>query len=133
GKMFRPMAETVAFAILGALILSLTYVPMMAAIVLPRKTSHKRNLSDRLMDKLQKVYDPVIRWALRRKWIVLGIAVGAFGIAAFIFSRMGGEFIPQLDEGDFAVEMRLLPGSSLTETVKASDKAAKILLKKFPE
>lgn len=133
GKMFRPMAETVAFAILGALILSLTYVPMMASIVLPRKTSHKRNLSDRMMERLLKVYEPVIRWALRRKWIVLFIAVGAFGIAAFIFSRMGGEFIPQLDEGDFAVEMRLLPGSSLTETVQASDKAARILLKKFPE
>ncbi|GAA4309251.1 CusA/CzcA family heavy metal efflux RND transporter [Compostibacter hankyongensis] len=133
GKMFRPMAETVAFAILGALLLSVTYVPMMATIVLPRRTAHKRNLSDRLMGRLQKTYDPVIRWALRRRWLVLGIAAGAFGISAFIFSRMGGEFIPQLDEGDFAVEMRLLPGSALTETINASDKAARILLTQFPE
>ncbi|TAN20461.1 MAG: CusA/CzcA family heavy metal efflux RND transporter [Chitinophagaceae bacterium] len=133
GKMFRPMAETVAFAILGALILSLTYIPMMASIVLPRRTSHKRNLSDRMIEKLQSICTPVIHWALRRKWIVLGIAIGAFGAAAFIFSRMGGEFIPQLDEGDFAVEMRLLPGSSLTETINTSGKAARILLKNFPE
>jgi len=133
GKMFRPMAETVSFAIIGALILSLTYVPMMATLILPRKTTHKPNFSDRLMALLQKAYDPIIRWALRRKVMVLSIAVLGLTAAAFIFSRMGGEFIAQLDEGDFAVEMRLLPGSSLTETVNATDKAAKILIKQFPE
>lgn len=133
GKMFRPMAETVAFAILGALILSLTYVPMMAAIILPRKTTHKRNLSDRLIIGLQRVYDPILQWALRHKITILGIAVLGLVVAGGIFSKMGGEFIPQLDEGDFAVEMRLLPGSSLSETIHTTDKAAKILLKKFPE
>lgn len=133
GKMFRPMAETVAFAILGALILSLTYVPMLATVALPRRVSHKQNLSERLMGQIQKLYDPVIRWALRRQWIVLGIAAGAFILSALLFSRMGGEFIPQLDEGDFAVEMRLLPGNSLTETIAASNKAAHILLTNFPE
>lgn len=133
GKMFRPMAQTVAFAILGALILSLTYVPMMAAIILPKKTTHKRNFSDRLIDGLQRIYSPVIQWALRRKWTVIGLALGALVVALFVFSRMGGEFIPQLDEGDFAVEMRLLPGSSLSQTIKTSNEAARILRRKFPE
>lgn len=133
GKMFRPMAETVTFAILGALILSLTYIPMMAAIVLPKQTVHKRNISDKIIEKLQKLYNPIIRWSLHHKWTVLSIAIFGLIVSGFIFSKMGSEFIPQLDEGDFAVEMRLLPGSSLSETIKASDKAAHILLKNFPE
>lgn len=133
GKMFRPMAETVTFAILGALILSLTYIPMMATIFLPKQTVHKRNISDKLMEKLQKLYNPVIRWSLHHQWKVLSIAIFALIVSGLIFSRMGSEFIPQLNEGDFAVEMRLLPGSSLSETIKASDKAANILLKNFPE
>jgi heavy metal efflux system protein len=133
GKMFRPMAETVAFAILGALILSFTYVPMMSALFLSRKTVHKRNISDRMMDACHKAYTPVIRYALGNRMLILGISFVLLVISLFIFSRMGGEFIPTLEEGDFAVETRILAGSSLSQTVETTQKAADILLKKFPE
>ncbi|MBK0401877.1 CusA/CzcA family heavy metal efflux RND transporter [Adhaeribacter sp. BT258] len=133
GKMFGPMAQTVAFAILGAFLLSLTYVPMMSALFLSKKTTHKRNISDKLMDFFQRGYDPLIRFALQRKAIIVFTAAGLFAISYLIFSRMGGEFIPTLSEGDFAVETRVLTGSSMMETVDASQKAAAILLKEFPE
>ncbi|KAA9340120.1 CusA/CzcA family heavy metal efflux RND transporter [Adhaeribacter soli] len=133
GKMFRPMAQTVGFAILGAFILSLTYVPMMSALFLSKNTHHKRNISDRMMDFFQRVYDPMIKFALRSKAIILFIAGALFAISLLIFSRMGGEFIPTLSEGDFAVETRVLTGSSMQETIDASQKAAAILLKEFPE
>jgi cobalt-zinc-cadmium resistance protein CzcA len=133
GKMFRPMAQTVAFAILGAFVLSLTYVPMMSAAFLSKKTSHKRNFSDRMMDFFQRLYRPIINGALKRKFIVVSVAVVLFVASLIIFTRMGGEFIPTLEEGDFAVETRVLTGSSLTETIDASQKAAAILLKEFPD
>lgn len=133
GKMFRPMAQTVSFAILGAFILSLTYVPMMSALFLSKKTEHKRNFSDRLMDGLHRVYEPVIQRALKvPKWIV-GAAVALFTGSLFLFGRLGAEFIPSLDEGDFAVETRVMSGSSLEETIDASKKASDILLKRFPD
>ncbi|MDX5481210.1 MAG: CusA/CzcA family heavy metal efflux RND transporter, partial [Hymenobacteraceae bacterium] len=133
GKMFRPMALTVSFAILGAFILSLTYVPMMSALVLSKNTAHKRNFSDRMMDFFQRLYSPVIKGALRFKALVLLIAVGAFAIALLLFSRMGSEFIPTLDEGDFALETRLLTGSSLSETIEKVSLASRILKERFPE
>jgi cobalt-zinc-cadmium resistance protein CzcA len=133
GKMFRPMAETVAFAIVGAFILSLTYVPMMAARGLSRNTTYKRNFSDRMMSWLEARYRPVLEWALRRKALVLGAAVGLFVGALLLYRTLGGEFIPQLSEGDFAVEMRTLTGSSLSYTVDKSQQAAAILKKQFPE
>ncbi|PRY44190.1 cobalt-zinc-cadmium resistance protein CzcA [Spirosoma oryzae] len=133
GKMFRPMALTVAFAILGAFILSLTYVPMVSALLLSKKVVHKETFSSRLIARIQQAYEPVLLWALRHKAIVLGSAVGLLIVAGFLFSRMGGEFIPQLDEGDFAVDTRTLTGSSLSETVDATTKAQQILLKQFPE
>ncbi|MCU0446483.1 MAG: efflux RND transporter permease subunit [Microscillaceae bacterium] len=132
GKMFRPMAQTVGFAILGALILSLTYVPMMSALVLKQQLSHRKNFSDYLMDFIQRQYNPIIRFALRKKIIVLSISLGLFLGSLLIFNRLGGEFIPQLDEGDFAVETRLMTGSSLSQTIETSTQAEKILLK-FPE
>ncbi|RSK38779.1 CusA/CzcA family heavy metal efflux RND transporter [Hymenobacter perfusus] len=133
GKMFRPMAETVAFAIVGAFILSLTYVPMMSALGLSRDTEHKRNFSDRMMSWLEARYRPVLEWALRRRALVLGTAVALFAGAVLLFRTLGGEFIPQLAEGDFAVEMRTLTGSSLSYTVDKSQQAAAILRKQFPE
>lgn len=133
GKMFRPMAQTVAFAITGAFLLSLTYVPMMSALFLTRKTRHKRNLSDRLMDFFQRIYHPVIVVALKRKGIIVIAAVGLFVLSLVLFMRMGGEFIPTLEEGDFAVETRVLTGSSLTETIDADQRAASILLTEFPD
>lgn len=133
GKMFTPMAQTVSFAILGAFLLSLTYVPMMSALGLSRKTQHKPNFSDRMMNFFQRVYRPVIETAIHRKALVVIIAIGLFGITLIVFSRMGGEFIPQLDEGDFAVETRVPVGSSIQQMIDVSQKAQTILLEKYPE
>lgn len=133
GKMFRPMAQTVAFSILGAFILSLTYIPMMSALFLSKDVTHKRNFSDRMMDFFHRIYDPLIRFTLKRKMIVVLSSVLLFALSIFMFTQMGGEFIPSLEEGDFAVETRVLTGSSLSQTVEASTKAEKILLEKFPE
>ncbi|MBT1711438.1 CusA/CzcA family heavy metal efflux RND transporter [Fulvivirgaceae bacterium PWU5] len=133
GKMFRPMAQTVSFAILGALILSLTYVPMMSALCLSKEVSHKRTVADRIMDFFQRIYAPVIRGALDRKRLVVAVAAGMLIVSVIAFLRLGGEFIPTLEEGDFALETRLLTGSSLTHTVDKVTQASDILLKQFPE
>ncbi|MFB9865569.1 CusA/CzcA family heavy metal efflux RND transporter [Rufibacter immobilis] len=133
GKMFRPMALTVSFAILGAFILSLTYVPMMSALLLNKNITHKRTISDRMMDFFQRLYTPIIQGALRFKALVLAIAVGLFALSLVIFSRMGSEFIPTLEEGDFALETRLLTGSSLSETIEKVTLASRILKEQFPE
>ena len=133
GKMFRPMAQTVSFAIIGALILSLTYVPMMSALFLSKKTEHKRNISDRIMDFFQKIYQPILELSLKRKTTVLTISVILFVVSLFVFNRMGGEFIPTLEEGDFAVETRLMSGTSLSQTIETMQQAAGIIKKNFPE
>lgn len=133
GKMFKPMAQTVSFAILGAFILSLTYVPMMSALFLSKQNEHKENISDKLIAFFQRVYHPVRSWALRQKSIVAGTALLLFAGSVIVFLNMGGEFIPTLDEGDFAVETRVLTGSSMQQTINASLKASEILKRKFPE
>jgi heavy metal efflux system protein len=133
GKMFRPMAQVVAFALLGAAILSLTYVPMASALFLSKKTSHKRNFSDRLMDWFQKAFNPMITFALKRKLLVSISAIVLFLLSLFMFNRLGGEFIPQLEEGDLASGVITLQGGSLTNTVEMVEKANKILLDNFPE
>ncbi|SEW53812.1 CusA/CzcA family heavy metal efflux RND transporter [Chitinophaga arvensicola] len=133
GKMFKPMAFTVAFAILGAFLLSITYVPMMSALFLSKKISHKKSLADRMMIWLERRYQPLLTRIMRfPKSLIAGTLV-LFAIAVFILGKMGGEFIPELEEGDFAVETRLLTGSSLNTTINATQKTAAILLKKFPE
>ncbi len=133
GKMFGPMAKTVSFAILGALILSLTYVPVMSFLFLSRKTEHKENISDKIINFIRKLYNPLIHFALRKKYTVLLSALFLFASSLVVFSNMGGEFIPTLEEGDFAVETRVMTGSSLFETIEASHKASAILLENFPE
>lgn len=133
GKMFKPMAQTVSFAILGAFILSLTYVPMMSALCLSKNIRHKKTIADRLMDFLHKLYKPVIRFALRRKLLVVSTSVGLFVGSMLLFSSLGGEFLPTLEEGDFALETRVLTGSSLSHSVDASVKAGKVLLAEFPD
>ena len=133
GKMFRPMAQTVSFAVLGAFILSLTYVPMISAIFLNKNISYKKNISDNMMEKIQRAYQPLIKGALRKKTLVVSIAI-ALMIASFaIFSRLGGEFIPTLEEGDFTIETRLLTGSSLSQTIDKVKQASHILHSQFPE
>jgi len=133
GKMFRPMAETVAFAILGAFILSLTYVPMASALFLSRKTEHKPNISDRIIGFCQHVYQKALIGMLRFKVLTIAIVFAIFGIAIWAFSRMGGEFIPTLEEGDLTVEISMMQGTSLTEVVKSFSKAEKLLKDRFPE
>ncbi len=133
GKMFRPMALTVAFAILGAFILSLTYVPMASALFLDKHVRHQRTLSDRIMGRIQRVYEPILLYSLRHRIPILAAAVGLLAVGIWLFSGLGGEFLPTLDEGDFAVDTRTLTGSSLSETVDATLKAERLLLKKFPE
>ncbi|MCB0696327.1 MAG: CusA/CzcA family heavy metal efflux RND transporter, partial [Chitinophagaceae bacterium] len=133
GKMFRPMAQTVSFAIMGAFILSLTYVPMMSALFLSRKTEAKTTFSDRLIHKLQSWYEPLLAKALHHKRMVVLAAFLLFAGAGVLFAGMGAEFLPSLDEGDYAVEMRLLPGTSLPETAEVTMKASRILLKEFPD
>jgi len=132
GKMFRPMAQTVGFAIFGALILSLTYIPMMCALILSKKPSHKKTFSDKMMDKLSGWYQPLLQKAIRIKYIIVGATVAIFAVCLFFFSRMGGEFIPQLQEGDYAFHCILPQGSSLNQSIETSMQASRII-KQFDE
>ncbi len=133
GKMFRPMAQVVAFALLGAAILSLTYVPMASALFLSKKTEHKRNFADRLMDRFHQGFNPLISFALKRKLLVCVSSVLLFIFSLLVFNRLGGEFIPQLEEGDLAAGVMTLQGGSLSNTIDMVEKANKILLENFPE
>jgi heavy metal efflux system protein len=133
GKMFRPMAETVIFAIMGAFILSVTYVPVASALFLSKSPRHKVTFSDRLVGGIQHIYEPALRFSLSHKVAVLSFTCIIAVIAFFTFRSLGGEFIPELDEGDFAVDTRLLTGSSLSSTVEATLKGERALLKNFPE
>ncbi|WP_295229877.1 CusA/CzcA family heavy metal efflux RND transporter [uncultured Chryseobacterium sp.] len=132
GKMFKPMAETVAFALLGAFLLSLTYIPMMSALLL-KKRSLKPSFSDRMMKKIEGLYLRTLLKVLRIPKIIFSIVLILFISAIWILSRLGGEFIPSLEEGDFAVETRVLPGSNLKTTIESTQKAAHILKSRFPE
>ena len=133
GKMFRPMALTVSFAIAGAMLLCITYVPAVTAWALKKDIKEEGTVSYRIMKFLHRGYDPVIRWALGARFVVVGVAVALLVGAGFIFSRMGGEFIPQLDEGDIALNVTLSPGSSLSQTIATNTRVQQILKAKFPE
>ncbi len=133
GKMFKPMAQTVAFALLGAFLLSVTYIPMMSSIFLSKNIKHKKNLSDRIMQRVERVYQFALSRVLRFPRMVLATAISLFAIAVFIFTTLGGEFIPALEEGDFAVDTRVLTGSNLNTTIEYTTKAAHILKTQFPE
>jgi len=133
GKMFGPMAQTVSFAIMGAFLLSLTYVPMASALFLSKNISPKKNFSDKMMDFIQRGYHPIISGALRFKKTVVGIALTLLAISFIVFSSLGGEFIPTLEEGDFAIETRLLTGSSLSQSIDKVTEASDLLIKNYPE
>ncbi|WP_026934241.1 CusA/CzcA family heavy metal efflux RND transporter [Christiangramia echinicola] len=133
GKMFQPMALTFIFAMLGAMILCLTYVPMISSLFLKEAKNKKRSWGDKFVEWLQNKYEPLLKKSLKRGKLILGLAILLFGIAAFLFSKMGGEFIPQLDEGDIAYHVILQPGSSLEEGIQTSTKIEKLLLEEFPE
>jgi cobalt-zinc-cadmium resistance protein CzcA len=133
GKMFKPMAQTVAFALLGAFVLSLTYIPMMSTLFLSKKVSHKKTLSDGMMERLEKFHQSILNKALEIPKSIITAVVLLFIVAVAILSQLGGEFIPTLPEGDYAVETRVLPGSSLNTSIEAVSKGSRLLLEKFPE
>jgi cobalt-zinc-cadmium resistance protein CzcA len=132
GKMFKPMAQTVAFALLGAFILSLTYIPMMSALVL-KNISHAPNFADRWMAKVELFYKKYLVKALDRPKLIISTVLVMFVLSIGVLSTLGGEFIPSLEEGDFAVETRVLTGSNLNVSIDVSKKASKLLLEKYPE
>ncbi|MEO2061613.1 MAG: CusA/CzcA family heavy metal efflux RND transporter [Christiangramia sp.] len=133
GKMFRPMALTFIFAMLGAMVLCLTYVPMISSLFLKPKAKMGKNWGDRFVDWIKRKYEPLLEKALNKAKIIMVVTIALLATAVFLFSRMGGEFIPQLDEGDIAFHVILQPGSSLKEGVQTSTKIEKMLLKEFPE
>ena len=133
GKMFRPMALTVFFAILGAFILSLTYVPMASSLLLSRSVHTRKTLSDKIIEKLQSWYRPVLEYSLKQSKNVITAAAALFCVSAVAFSFLGGEFIPSLEEGDFAVEMSLKQGTSLSQMVESCTKAERLLKAEYPE
>ncbi len=133
GKMFKPMAQTIAFALTGAFILSLTYVPMMSALVLSRKIKKKPNVSDRVMQHLERWHRGLLDKVLRIPKTIIATVVLLFAGAVFILSNLGGEFIPALEEGDFAVDTRVLTGSNLQTTIEYTQKAARVLKEHYPE
>jgi heavy metal efflux system protein len=133
GKMFRPMAQTVAFAIFGAFILSITYVPMMASWALSKKVSTKKNFSDKFIDACNRLYQPLLIKVLNFRKLWVGVSIVLLVISGVLFTTLGGEFIPTLEEGDFAVETRIMAGGSLSKTIEVTQKASKILMDNFPE
>ena len=143
GKMFRPMALTLFFAILGAFILSLTYVPMASALFLrnearddakaARKPLAPRSVADAIMRFLHKLYYPVLRFCLDYSRPVIIVMAIVFAGAVWLFTRLGGEFIPTLEEGDFAVEISMAQGTSLSQMVQATTLAERLIRENYPE
>jgi cobalt-zinc-cadmium resistance protein CzcA len=133
GKMFIPMAQTFSFALIGAMLLCFTYVPVAAAVFLKPTEVSKRNISVRIMTFLNRFYEPTIRWALGAKKLVLGVAVLILAGTIYLFSTMGGEFIPTLDEGDFVIQPVLKTGTSLSNTIAITTQIENILIDNFPE
>jgi len=133
GKMFKPMAQTVAFALLGAFILSITYVPMMSAFFLKKTNDPKPGLSDRIMFQIERRYQHLLEKVLQFPKTIIATVVVMFISAIVILTNLGGEFIPALEEGDFAVDTRVLTGSNLNTTIEGTQKAAHILKTRFPE
>lgn len=133
GKMFKPMALTFSFALIGAMLLCFTYVPVVASIFIKPSKATDKNISIRLMKWFNRVYEPVIHWALKSKKLVFGIAVSLLASSLYLYSTMGAEFVPTLDEGDFVIQPVLKTGTSLSNTIEITTEIEKILLKGFPE
>lgn len=133
GKMFKPMALTVSFALLGALILSLTYVPVIASLVLSKTIKGEDAWSEKLVHGLQRTFTPFFDLAIRRPLMTISIALGMLIGAVALFSTMGGEFIPTLDEGDIMMHGFCKPGTSLTQTIESHHLAQKVILEQFPD
>lgn len=133
GKMFIPMALTFIFAIIGAILTCLTYVPVMSSLFLSKHSQKKYKISEKLLGAFEWAYIPTLNWALRRKKTVIVSSIGLLVIGFVVFSRMGAEFIPQLDEGDFVIQPVMKTGKSLESVIEISTKIEQVLLDKFPE
>ncbi|CAM3370520.1 CusA/CzcA family heavy metal efflux RND transporter [Aequorivita lipolytica] len=133
GKMFKPMALTFSFALIGAMVLCFTYVPVAASVFLKPTETSEKNISVRIMAFLNRFYEPTIRWALGAKKLVLGIAILILVSTIYLFTTMGGEFVPTLDEGDFVIQPVLKTGTSLSNTIAITTQIEKILIDNFPE
>lgn len=133
GKMFKPMALTVIFALLGAIILSLTYVPMMSDLLLRFQKGDKKPISEKFLDYLTRLYMPVLDFSLKARYIILTVALVALAFSFWLFGNLGSEFIPQLDERDYAIEVRMLPGTSISQMVKSASLINQRLTKAFPD
>lgn len=131
GKYFTPMAKTLVFCIIGALLLSVTYVPMMASLFLKRTVTVKQTLADRFFERLNKVYHRVLHFSLAHVWGTISAAFIALLLSLLLFTKLGAEFIPTLDEGDFAMQMTLPAGSSLSKSIEVSLEAEKRLKERF--
>lgn len=133
GKMFKPMAMTFSFALLGAMLFCFTYVPVVSSMFLKPSEPNPNSISVKLINKLHQYYVPVITWALHNTKKILYGAAGLLVMAIVLFATMGGEFIPTLDEGDFVIQPVLKTGTTLTKTIGTTTKIEKIILKNFPE
>lgn len=133
GKMFRPMAMAFCFAIIGAMIMGLTWLPVASALFLKPGDPNKKNISHWIMNLAYSTYMPVIHWSFRFKKLVIVTSIGSLIFAIFIFTRIGGEFVPTLDEGDFVIQPLLKTGTSLSKTVELTTRMENILLDKFSE
>lgn len=132
GKMFRPMALVFSFALIGTMILCFTYVPVMASLFIRPTDPNKKTISFRIITFLQDKHKPTMEWALNKQTLVLSMAFALVVGAALLYTRMGGEFVPTLDEGDFVIQPVLKTGTSLTNTTEATTRIEKILMR-FPE
>lgn len=130
GKMFRPMAQTVIFALIGALILALALVPVLCSFLLTRPVRERENFIIRWAKAL---YAPVLGFALRFRWVVVLAAVASFAAAVMIFQQLGAVFIPKLDEGSLAVQMIRTTSIGLGASVEMEKRTQELLLEKFPE
>ena len=133
GKMFTPMAQTVAFALLGAFLLSLTYIPMMSSLLINKQIADAPSRSDIIMGKIERVYQRYLAILLKMPRKILTLVIGMFVVSIITLFSMGGEFIPALEEGDFAVETRLLTGSNVSASIEYTQKAARIIKQQFPD
>ncbi|WP_215225718.1 CusA/CzcA family heavy metal efflux RND transporter [Echinicola shivajiensis] len=134
GKMFKPMALTFIFAMIGAMLLCLTYVPMISSVFIKAsKNPNSKSWGDKIVLAVENAYLPLLQWSLKRTKWVIGISLFLFSMAIYSFTKMGGEFIPQLDEGDIAFHIMLQPGSALSESLETSTKIERIILDNFPE
>ncbi|MBN2812781.1 MAG: CusA/CzcA family heavy metal efflux RND transporter, partial [Bacteroidales bacterium] len=133
GKMFKPMALSFCFAIIGAMIMGFTWVPVASSLFLKPPKTDKKNVADWILNLAHKSYLPVIQWSCAHKRIVLGAALVSLLLTGFLFTKMGGEFVPTLDEGDFVIQPVLKTGTSLSKTIETTTKMEQILIDSFPE